>query len=875
MFARSAFLIPWLLLPLAAQPAFPPAGALSGRVVFIGAGHGWTYANTSANPRWFTQRGVANSMVEDYGNLDQMNLFADYLWRAGATVVPTRPVGFQTNEVVLDNTSAGVRFTGGWTVSSGPVYFGASGQPANRFAAVGSTETATAAYVPTIPAAGNYPVYAWAAHGANRVNQLYRVRHTGGESQVRVPHHRVGNGWVWLGTFHFASGRNEDTGAVIVSNAAEPGTVASGVVVADAIRFGNGLGDVARGPDDGSRPARVSGFPREEEAARYWIERGLGQGQDRGLFDRASLDDSGDNVGAPIRLAAEMNREAASGYFDRLYVSFHSNAGGGRGVTGLWNNDALFPGTKTRRQRELALGLATELQNEMLARQGAGELETPWFTRTTSGLTFARTDYAFGEIRDDALGGEMDATIVETAFHDSVEDAKLLRSPVIRDAMAQATVRGVVRHFATYGGGPLAFAPNPPAQVRATLTRDGIRVAWNAATRGFTPARYVIYRSADGRGFGRPQAVANALDFTFTNVVPGQTEFFRVAAVNSGGESAPSPVVACRWVPGATPVLVVNAFDRLDRALNPRQVINGPVIERVQPGRANAGDYVGEHARALADCGLAFDSAHASAVGIGRVPLAGYAAVLWAAGNESTADETFSAAERARVAAYQQAGGALFVSGAEVGWDLGRASGPDAGERQFLNGVLHAALASDLDDDAGTARARGVPGGLFDGLGECQFGDAIGGRYAVNSPDVLTPAGFGATAALEYVGGRSGAAAVAYDGSSGGGRTLLLGFPFETVVPAIQRTRLLADALEFLGLLPAPSLGIPESVAPDTVRLRVAAIPGKRHWLQASTGAPGESWVNVGEPVVAEEPELVFDVGALPAGAGWFRVVRE
>jgi hypothetical protein len=184
-----------------------------------------------------------------------------------------------------------------------------------------------------------------------------------------------------------------------------------------------------------------------------------------------------------------------------------------------------------------------------------------------------------------------------------------------------------VRHFATYGGGPLAFAPNPPAQVRATLTRDGIRVAWNAATRGFTPARYVIYRSADGRGFGRPQAVANALDFTFTNVVPGQTEFFRVAAVNSGGESAPSPVVACRWVPGATPVLVVNAFDRLDRALNPRQVINGPVIERVQPGRANAGDYVGEHARALADCGLAFDSAHASAVGIGRVPLAGYAAV--------------------------------------------------------------------------------------------------------------------------------------------------------------------------------------------------------------------------------------------------------
>ncbi len=262
-------MVPWLRLPSGAQPALPPAGALSGRVVFIGAGHGWTYANPSATPRWFTQRGVANSMVEDYGNLDQMNLFADCLRRAGGAVVPTRPVGFQTNEVVLDNTSPGVRFTGGWTVSSGPVCFGAGGQPAYRFAAVGATETATAAYLPTIPAEGDCPVYAWAAHGANRVNQLYRIRGTRGESQVRVPHHRVGNGWVWLGTFHFPADRNEDTGFVIISNAAEPGTVASGVVVADAIRFGNGLGDVARGPDDGSRPAGVSGCATTRWAARW------------------------------------------------------------------------------------------------------------------------------------------------------------------------------------------------------------------------------------------------------------------------------------------------------------------------------------------------------------------------------------------------------------------------------------------------------------------------------------------------------------------------------------------------------------------------------------------------------------------------------
>jgi hypothetical protein len=142
-------------------------------------------------------------------------------------------------------------------------------------------------------------------------------------------------------------------------------------------------------------------------------------------------------------------------------------------------------------------------------------------------------------------------------------------------------------------------------------------------------------------------------------------------------------------------------------------------------------------------------------------------------------------------------------------------------------------------------------------------------------PDVLAPVGFGTRAALEYAGGRSGAAAVAYDGASGGGRTLLFGFPLETVAPAAQRTVLLANSLEFLGILPAPALTVPELIRPDTVRLECAAIPGKRHWLQAWTGLPGDGWLSVGEPVVAERTVLSFEVGALPDGAALFRVVRE
>jgi hypothetical protein len=61
-----------------------PAGALSGRIVYAGARHGWVYDPSY----WRLMRPVLAGMNEDSGNLDQMTLFAFYCFNAGATVVP-------------------------------------------------------------------------------------------------------------------------------------------------------------------------------------------------------------------------------------------------------------------------------------------------------------------------------------------------------------------------------------------------------------------------------------------------------------------------------------------------------------------------------------------------------------------------------------------------------------------------------------------------------------------------------------------------------------------------------------------------------------------------------------------------------------------
>ncbi len=823
-----------------------PVGPLSGRVVFTSAGHGWAWTGSA----WSLGRGVLNELNEDYGNLDQMSLFAYYCFNAGATVVPMRPIGNQTNEVVLDNDSPGVSFSSGWADSSSTVFYGQAGDAVPyRYASASATESAVATYVPTLPVAGLYPVYSWVLHSGNRTNQLYRIRHSGGESQVRVPHHLVGNGWVYLGTYYFGAGSNAASGAVLISNFV-PGAGAS-VVVADAVRFGNGLGSINRG-------GGVSTYPREEECARYWVQNSLGVGQSSGIYDLSGYSDDSDNVGTPPRMAAEMNRETSGTLFKRVLVSFHSNASGAtpataRGVIGLYNDPTLSTNvaanSATPNQRQFAKLLAKEVNDDLVALTNS--LELAWYNRGAN-LTYARSDYAFGEINNNALAGEMDATIVEVAFHDNADDAKLLRDPKARNWVARACYQGLLRYFNQFDAAPLVFLPEPPVNVRALATNHGIRVAWSApvAQAGSGAATgFVVYRSTDGYGFGEPVGVAGAAatSLLLTNLATDATFYFRVAATNPGGESLPSETVGCRRAanPALRRALVVNAFDRFDRTLNLRQTPaarnykppghdqNSGSMERVLPERNNAFSYIVPHGQAIGAYGQPFDACQNEAVAGGQVNLLAYAFVVWCCGNESTTDETFSAAEQARVSAFMAAGGSLFVSGSEIGWDLDRESGPTSADRSFMRTTLHAALNGDPNDDAGNYSVAPAAGSLFTGNANGAFDDGSRGIYCVAYPDVLTPQGAGATVAAVYPRLGRGAAAVEYDGSAGGGRMVFLGFPFETIISASLRLEIIADALRFFRL-PARFTAL-EWVASGHPRLTFTGEPGVTYTLQNST----------------------------------------
>jgi hypothetical protein len=769
-----------------------PDGGLSGKIVYIHGGHGYTAANET-DGAWSFQRGNLLGMVEDLGNVDQMSFLAEYLFRAGATVVPLRPVGHQTNEVVLDNDDPGVTFVGSWSNSSASVFFGSAGDVPYRFATTSPVETAFARYQPNIGEAGFYPVYAWTRAGSDRASdQLYRVHHSGGITEVTVNHRRVGNGLVYLGTYYFEEGSG---GYVDISNRSND---AGSVIIADMIRFGNGMGDIDRG-------GGVSGLAREDEAGLYWVMWHVDRSQ--GIPDseyRATSNDRDATVSLSPRYAEYMNREADGELKDRLFVSFHSNATGGaanqRGVLGLLNgnND---PATATPNQFLLANTLGIEI-NEDLVDQ-AGMFEFNWFDRGAD-VTLDRTDIEFGEINNLRINDEFDATIMEVGFHDNAQDAPMLRDPRVRDALARATYQGIIKYFRAVDGNttPMEAAPPAVTNVRAESNAPGqVTLSWTPPVAntyaGDAADGYRIYGSTDGYGFDGGTFVAGGAAgmYTFTGLDAGMPYYFKVVAVNEGGESPSSEVVVAIPSGGQKQVLVVNGFDRLDRPLDPVQTVEGSPASRVRPRESNSRDYVAQVGAAIQSAapGVHVNSTSNEEVIAGTVNLTDYDTVIWILGEESTADDTFNATEQTKVEQFIAGGGNLFLSGAEIGWDLDNLNNG----RTFYEGTL---LANYVSDDANSYQATGTVGGIFAGLNVTFDNGAL--FYNVEFPDVIA-AQAGSQLAMNYSGSASGAAIQAA-GTGGRGSVVMLAFPFETITTAANRAAVIDRVFDFFALAPPP-----------------------------------------------------------------------
>jgi len=335
-------------------------------------------------------------------------------------------------------------------------------------------------------------------------------------------------------------------------------------------------------------------------------------------------------------------------------------------------------------------------------------------------------------------------------------------------------------------------SPMPSLLEASRAGTDEVTLRWmGAADRGFR-----VYRSTNGTDWtiSVSDRTLGPDDDTVVvgGLLPDQLYLFRVVAVNDTGESGPSHVFPVQLSSPDTPrVLLVQGYDRWLR----------------QAKGAAYNDFLARYATALSALEMPFDTCDNLEITRGNRELlpTSYAAVIWMLGEESTSDYTFNFLEIERLEAYLRLGGRLFVSGAEIGWDLiERESACDnlgIDESDFY----HDFLKSDyINDNANSDTVSGTSGGIFAG---CAFNldDGTHGTYNVDSPDVIRPRagrkclryGSGGVAGLEYVG--------TMPAGSRPARVVYLSFPYEAIYPEAQRDVVMSRVMDYFGLLPTPT----------------------------------------------------------------------
>jgi hypothetical protein len=130
--------------------------------------------------------------------------------------------------IIVDNADAtGVVIAGNWTVSSATSgYYGGNYLTDGNATTSGSSVT----FIPVLPAADTYEVFARWTSAANRApSVLIDIQHAGGNTTINVNQQTNGGSWISLGNYAFAAGTD---GRVVIRK-----DDAIGFVIADAVRF--------------------------------------------------------------------------------------------------------------------------------------------------------------------------------------------------------------------------------------------------------------------------------------------------------------------------------------------------------------------------------------------------------------------------------------------------------------------------------------------------------------------------------------------------------------------------------------------------------------------------------------------------------------
>lgn len=569
---------------------------LSGRHIALWQSHGRYYEEETR--RWEWQRAQTFMTVEDmFTQSFVIPFLIPMLENAGAYVLTPRERDTQKNESVVDNDPAfeGARTgllrrsgtyeeTGSWTdagvgfADSKESYF----RNDNPFTMGTARQCKTlnqggrlsvAKWTPEIARRGRYAVYvSYKTLPESSQYAHYSVKHLGGISEFIVNQRIGGSTWIYLGTFEF----DVDADCYVTLDNSVPSGIHNpreNVITADAVRFGGGMGKIARGNEDMEEELwQTSGLPSYAEGALYSMQ---WSGIDSTITRMHEGDytndfaDRGPWVSMMSGGSIVNPKEEGKGIPFDLSLAFHSDAGtfpndstvGTLAIYTLKNDGSrkLPDGGDRMVGRELCNYVQTQIVNDIRAKY-----EPEWQRREL-------WDRSYSESRT----SNVPAMMLELMSHQNFADMKYGHDPAFKFDVSRATYKGILKFLSDRYGVAYEVQPLPVRSFAALTGNDGrVRLSWLPTADSLEPTAvskgYILYTRIDEGAFDEGKVI-DAVEISgrmhlSIEIEPGHIYSFKLAAFNDGGRSFPSEIlsVGVPAHPKSThTVLAVNNFYRV------------------------------------------------------------------------------------------------------------------------------------------------------------------------------------------------------------------------------------------------------------------------------------------------------------------------
>ena len=572
---------------------------LDGKHIALWGSHGQYFHQPTESWRW--QRAKVWSTVEDlYTTSYTMPFLVPMLENAGAVVVQPRERDTQTHEEVVDDRDAVqsgatlfnvVQEGSGWGIDEDGVLM----EGENPFT-LGSYSTETTGnktkcemrYTPSLPE-GEYAVYVSYKTLPNSTSKAqYTVVHKGQKTTFAVNQKMGGGTWVYLGTFAFDGDKaNNYVSIAAAANGKD-------VVTTDAVKFGGGMGSVARYkqpdsfenvkssntlPDEqvivdsvqymeelaqNQANAVTSGLPRYIEAARYWMQY---SGIPDSIYNYTdSKNDYVDDYAARgIWVNYLAGGSAANPHQAGLNVplhaslAFHTDAGVRKDMVGTLliykdHDDEQCKTYPTGKSRILNRDLADYMQTQIVEDMRA--LYAPEWTRRQL------DNSSYAEVRHP----KVPAVLLELLSHQNMTDMQYGLDPRVRFTISRAMYKSFLKFIHEQYGTDYVVQPLPVHGMAMSRLGEEIRVSWQSTLDVLEPTAkpsyYIVYtRTNDGDWNNGVRVTKN--EYTFT-AEAGTRYDIRVAAGNAGGLSFKSELLSAYIAPeDKGNVLIVNGFTRV------------------------------------------------------------------------------------------------------------------------------------------------------------------------------------------------------------------------------------------------------------------------------------------------------------------------